>query len=161
MKRFVLATLATGLLAVSAYAADVKVTGIHNCCGQCAKGINTALSAVGATNVNATSTEVTFSAADGDKAVKALFDAGYAGKVTGAKTPEVAKTEPTKALKLDAIHNCCGGCTTAIKDAVKPFGATTIKPKDTVFTITSDKDIDAQAVLKALREAGYNAKVVK
>ena len=161
MKRMILAVVATGLLAVSAFAADVKVTGIHNCCGQCAAGINKALGAAGATDVKATSTEVTFSAADADKAVKALFDAGYGGKVTGAKTPELPKAEATKSLKLDAIHNCCGGCTTALKDAVKPFGTTTIKPKETTFTLTSDKDIDVPAVLKALRDAGYNAKVIK
>lgn len=163
MKRMLLAGVATLLLAASAYAADVKVTKIHNCCGACAKGITTALTGAGATNIVPKETEVTFSAADPDKAVKALFDAGFSGKVEGAKTPAdgLEKAEPAKTLKLGGVHNCCGGCTNAIKEAVKSFGTVTIKPRETTFILTSDKEMDPKAVLKALREAGYNARLEK
>jgi len=163
MKRMLLAGVATLLLAASAYAADVKVTKIHNCCGGCAKAITTALTGAGATNIVPKETEVTFSAADPDKAVKALFDAGYSGKVEGAKTPAdgLEKAVPAKTLKLGGVHNCCGSCTTGITEAMKPFGTVTIKPRETTFTVSSDKELDPKAVLKALREAGYNARLEK
>jgi copper chaperone CopZ len=158
-----LAGAVTLLWAASAHAADVKVTKIHNCCGACAKGITTALSGAGATNIVPKSTEVTFSAPDPDKAVKALFDAGYSGTVEGARTPGdgLEKAAPAKTLKLGGVHNCCGSCTTGIKEAMKSFGTVTIKPKETTFTVTSDKDLDPKAVVKALRDAGYNAHLEK
>lgn len=163
MKRMLLAGLSTLLLTASAYAAEVKVTKIHNCCPQCTKGINTALTGAGATNIAPKPTEVTFSAEDPDKAVKALFDAGFSGKVEGAKTPSdgLDKAVPAKSLKLAGVHNCCGQCTNGIKEAVKSFGTVNIKPQETTFTLVSDKDLDPKAVLKALRDAGYNARLEK
>jgi len=156
------------LLASAAFAADVavKITGLHNCCPGCNMGINKILTeqAVGTPTVN--KGEISFTAADtekAEKAVKALFDAGYAGKVEGAKTPDAMGAKGTKAttLKLTGIHNCCGQCTRAIQAAIKDFGTSDLKPRDTAFTITSDKEIDAEALVKALRNAGYNVKVAK
>ena len=116
-----------------------------------------------ATNVNISSSEIAFSTSEPDKVVKALFDAGFAGKVEGAKTPEAvgAKGVKAKTLKLEKIHNCCGGCTRAIAEALKPFGTNDLKPRAVSCTLTSDTELDAEKVIEALRKAGYNAVVVK
>ncbi len=147
----------------AALAADVKVSGLHNCCPGCSGGITNALNAAGAKNVTLTKTEVTFSADEADKAVKALHDAGYGGKVEGAKAPEAVEAKGYKAttLKFTGAHNCCGACSGSIVKALKDLGTVTIKPRETTFTLTSDKEIDAEAAIKALRAGGYNAKLVK
>lgn len=147
----------------AAQAADVKVTGIHNCCGQCAKAIQTALTGAGATDVVCKPTEVTFTCPDGDKAVKALFAAGYSGKVEGAKAPEAegVKGLKEKTLKITGIHNCCGNCTRVLGEILKPYGTADVKPRAEVITVTSDSPIDAEALMKSLRDAGFSAKIAK
>ena len=159
-----------GALAVlplsGALAADVKVTGIHNGCPGCTNVLNKTLGEAGATNVKSTPTEVSFSVADAaaaDKAAKALFDAGFAGKVEGAKTPEAvgAKGVKSKTIKVAGVHNCCGQCLKGLTEAVKGLGTNDLKAKATTFTITSDTELDAEAVVAALRKAGYNARIEK
>lgn len=150
------------LIAGTAFAADVKVSGLHNCCGQCTTGIQKALKEGGATNVVLNKRELSFSADDADKAVKALYDAGYAGKVTGAKTPEIdAKAPKSTTVKLAGLHNCCGQCTTGINDALKGIGTTDAKSGATTVTVTAKSEVEAAAVVKALRDAGFNAHVAK
>lgn len=163
VRRLLLASTASLLLAVAAFAADVKVTGLHNCCGACKKALDDVMTKSAATNVNISSTEISFSTTDPDKTVKALFDAGFAGKVEGAKTPEAqgAKGVKAKTLKLEGIHNCCGGCTRAVDAALKPFGTHDLKPRATACTLTSETELDAEKVVEALRKAGYNARVAK
>ena len=150
------------LLASSAYAADVKATGIHNCCPGCTKAITTALQGV-ATNVVTKPTEVSFSTDNPEKAIKALYDAGFAAKAEGVKLPPIegAAGVKGKEIKVAKVHNCCGACTRAIATAVKPLGTSNAKPGEASFTITSDTEIDAEAVVKALRAAGYNAVVTR
>src|SRR5947208_9131030 len=54
------------LIAKGAWAADVTVTGIHNCCGNCNRNITTILTKAGATDVKIKPGEVTFSADKAD-----------------------------------------------------------------------------------------------
>ena len=148
----------------AALAGEVKVSGIHTCCPMCADPLMSAITNAGGTDVKATPTEVTFAAADAataDKAVKALFDAGFAGKVEGAKAPEVAKVPKAKTVKITGLHNCCGQCAKAIREAIKPFTGTNPALQGGVLVMSSDKDIDIDAVLKALRDKGYSGKVEK
>lgn len=155
---------ATVLLAAgAAQAADVKITGIHNCCPGCTKAIQTALTGAGAADVVCKPTEVTFTCPDADKAVKALFEAGYSGKVEGAKAPEAegVKELKEKTLKITGIHNCCGNCTRVLQGVLKPYGTADVKPRAEVITITSESAIDAEALMKSLREAGFSAKIAK
>ena len=151
------------LIASAAHAADVKVMGIHNCCPACTKAITSALEGAGATSVTLKTTEVSFSSDDPEKAVKALYDAGFAVKAEGVKTPAIegAKGVKGKETKVEAVHNCCGSCTRAINAALKGVGNSTVKPRETSFTVTSDNEVDAEDVVKALRTAGFNAKVAK
>lgn len=166
MRRFLVATGFSALLAGAAFAADVKVTGAHNCCGMCANILNQTLATAGAKNAQVGKTEITFSADTAeaaDKIVKALFDAGFAGKVEGAKTPapEGTKDVKSKTIKLTNVHNCCGACTRAITAALRPFGACDARPRETTVTLTAETEVEAEKVVAALRAIGYNARVAK
>ncbi len=158
--RFVM-TAAGLLLASAVYAADVKVTGVHNCCGGCAAAINHTLQEAGATNIKVEKGEVSFSADEPAKAIHALYAAGYAGKVEGARQPGTRRLAETKgkSLKFEGIHACCGACVAAINKAVAPLGKTDVKAKATSFTITSDQEMGADQVVQALRDAGFNARL--
>jgi len=152
------------LIASAAHAADVKVTGIHNCCPACTKAITSTLEGAGAKDITIKTTEVSFSSEDAEKAVKALYDAGFAVKAEGLKSPgiEGAKGVKGKETKVEAVHNCCGSCTRAINGALKGAGGTSmVKPRETSFTVSTENDVQAEDVVKALRAAGFNAKVAK
>jgi len=151
------------LAASAAFAADVKITGIHNCCGQCNTTIKATLDGAGATNVQIKPGEVTFSAGDAAKAVTALYDAGYSGKVEGAATPAPKGVQGVKGkeIKVEGVHLCCGQCVKSVNTALKDIGTTNAKARDTAFVVTAATEVEAAAVVKALRDAGFNARVVK
>lgn len=154
--------LATAVLVASAaMAADVKITGVHNCCPGCDASIKKVLGEAGVTNLTVTKGDIGFSADDPTKALTALFAAGYAGRVEGAQAPRQQGLRQIrgKTLKVEGIHNCCGQCTKAIMDAVKPLGKAELKPRETSFTITSETEIEGPALMRALRMAGYNGKI--
>lgn len=159
--RMALGSAAVLLLTSAAYAADVKVSGVHNCCPGCTKDITETLTKAGATNIKVEKQELSFTADEPVKSVRALFAAGYAGKVEGANQPGIRKTLADmkgKSLKFDHIHACCGQCVKGINKAVEKLGKTDIKGGATSFTITSENEITAEDVVKALREAGFNAR---
>ena len=151
------------VVAGSAHAADVKITGVHNCCGQCAKAIQTTLEGAGATNIMVSKGDISFTAEDAKKAVDALYGAGYAGKLPqGTRAPASgAQGVKGKEIKVEGTHNCCPACAKALNEALAPVGKATVKPKDTAITVTSDNEIEARAVVTALRNAGFNVKVTK
>jgi hypothetical protein len=166
MLRIIRAGMVAGffLAAAAAQAADVKVTGIHNCCGQCKAAITKALTDGGATNVTLEGANLSFSAEDPVKAVKALYDAGYAGKVEGAQArpPSAgARGVKGKVITVEGTHNCCGACVKALNEATKAVGTCNAKARDTSFTVSSDNEIEAAAVVRALREAGFNCHIKK
>ena len=158
------ALAALPLTAAKAENVNVKVSNIHNCCPMCTDPINASLTKAGATDIKATPTEVSFVAADAataEKAVKALFDAGFSGKVEGAKPPVAVKNAKAKNLKIVGLHNCCGQCAKGIREAIKPFSGTNPVLQGTVLVMSSDKDIDADAVIKALSDKGYSGRIEK
>jgi mercuric ion binding protein len=172
MKSMIRCTLLAGLwfslVSLAAAETKVEVSGLHNCCGACLKGISKAVTSAGAeAQINAGDDAVTITAPDKDTAQKAvdnLAAAGYHGTVkgdgvtmkedSGAPAGKVAKVEVTGA------HNCCKGCSIAIGDACKEVSgvsSTSIVPKKTSFTV--EGDFDAQALVKALNDAGFHVKV--
>lgn len=159
------ALAALPLTAAKAENVNVKVSGIHNCCPMCTDPITSSLTKAGATDIKASPTEVSFVAADAataEKAVKALFDAGFSGaKIEGAKAPVPVKNAKAKNLKIVGLHNCCGSCAKGIREAIKPFTGTNPVLQGTVLVMSSDKDIDADAVLKALSDKGYSGRIEK
>ena len=165
------ASAACGLVVLAgAAAADTKVElkGVHLCCGACVKGVATALKGVeGVTpKCDQKAKTVTLTATDAAAAAKgldALAAAGYFGE-TGDPAlvlkPGSAPKGKVKTVTLTGIHNCCGGCNTAIKTAVKSVDgvkAETTKARATTFDVTGD--FEPGAVIKALNAAGFNAKV--
>src|SRR5436190_5138320 len=110
-------------LALSARAADVKLSDVHICCPSCVKGVATATSKVPGLTAVASQDEGTISLTAADKAtlqkgVDALTAAGYFGKssdptikVDGATG---AKDQKVKELKIEDLHLCCNSCVKSV-----------------------------------------------
>ena len=157
------AVVAALVSAGAAQAAEVKVEGIHNCCPGCTKNITATLEAGGAKEIKLEGRSLSFQADDAQKTVVALFDAGYAGMVTGATAPRMGVPRDTKGttFKLAGAHLCCGACVKSVNEAVKEIGTTDAKGGAKEFTVTAKSEVEARAVIRALRMAGFNAKLVK
>jgi copper chaperone CopZ len=172
MKLFRLVAVAGALLlATSAVRADttVELKGTHLCCGACVKAVNDTLKGIdGVTGkCDAKAKTVTITAKDeaaAQKAIDALAAAGFHGETNSdkVKVPEDSgvKAGKVKTLTLTNVHNCCGACTTAIKNTLKKVEGVkgdTVKAKADTFEVTGD--FDAEAVVKALNAAGFHSKV--
>jgi copper chaperone CopZ len=145
-------------------AAKVKIDGVHLCCGQCGKAVTEVLknAKVDKINIDRPNKTVTFEAmpADAEKAIKALYDAGFAGKATiGDKAFEVkAKAPDIKGdeITVKNVHLCCGQCITGVKGLFKDQKIT-VTGKGTLRDMTvSGKDLTAEQVLKTLNDGGFN-----
>ena len=167
----VLAGFGSVLVLVAAATAETKVEvkGVHLCCNACVKGVNTALKGMDGVTAQCDrdAGTVTITAADealARKALDALSDAGYHGETDGKgltikSTTNLPKGK-VKSLSLAGTHNCCKSCCNAIKKAVKSVpGVTgdTAQPKMGTFEVTGD--FDAEALVKALNDAGFHAQV--
>ena len=172
MKLFRLVAVAGALLlATSAARADttVELKGTHLCCGACVKAVNDTLKGIdGVTGkCDAKAKTVTITAKDdatAQKAIDALAAAGFHGETNSdkVKVPEDSgvKAGKVKTLTLTNVHNCCGACTSAIKNTLKKVEGVkgdTVKAKADTFEVTGD--FDAEAVVKALNAAGFHSKV--
>lgn len=121
------------LFALAAFAqaeVTVTMTGVHNCCGSCSKGITNAALSVSkdiVVDAPAKTTTVKITAkkkTDAKKAVEAIIAAGYFGKVEGeesaAKSTAAAKPEAKVAkATVSGVHLCCQKCANAAIAAVK------------------------------------------
>jgi copper chaperone CopZ len=147
----------------------VEVKAVHLCCGACVKGVTNALKGIDgakpacdqkAKTVTITATD----AATAQKALDALFDAGYFGTIDAAEfTVKPVSNLPAgkvKSLSLSNSHNCCKACGNALKKAVGSVSGVsgdTVQPKKADFEVTGD--FDAAAVVKSLNDAGFQVKV--
>jgi copper chaperone CopZ len=162
--------LLISLSVVSFAWAETKVTvsGTHLCCGACVKAVDTTLKEIPGvqfkTDQGAKTIEIT---ADNDataqKAIDALADAGFYGKLDNEKIKykEVRSgNSAVEKVEVTGIHNCCGQCTTAIKKAVSSVSGvsgTSVKNKETTFTV--EGKFQPGDVVKALLDAGFYAQV--
>jgi periplasmic mercuric ion binding protein len=165
-------TLLAGIFAVAIFqsaataSAEEKVTlsDMHVCCPSCVKAIQTAAATVPGLKCTASQDDytATLSADNLDtlqKGVDALVKAGFCGtpdnkniKIADVKAPEGKVTK----LEIAHVHNCCGKCTAALKDAlsdVKGITSNTLEPKKTSFVL--EGDFAAGDVVKALVKAGF------
>ena len=163
------------LLSVLALTASLRaettltMTGVHNCCGSCAKGITKAGSiGEGVTiDVPDKSTTVTITSkkkGDAMKAAEAIIAAGYFGKIEGGEASKsasksTASTKPeakmTKAT-VSGVHLCCKKCETAAANAVKTVPGITksdIVAKATSFTV--EGEFTKSELTAALNAAGF------
>ena len=163
------------LLSVLALTASLRaettltMTGVHNCCGSCAKGITKAGSiGEGVTiDVPEKSTTVTITSkkkGDAMKAAEAIIAAGYFGKIEGGEpsksaSKSTASTKPeakmTKAT-VSGVPLCCKKCETAAANAVKTVPGITksdIVAKATSFTV--EGEFTKSELTAALNAAGF------
>jgi bacterioferritin-associated ferredoxin len=146
----------------------VKLEGVHLCCGQCVKGAKKALEKekIDKAAYSQDDKTITFEAmpADAEKAIKVLYDNGFAGKATiGGKAFEVkAKAPDVKdEIVVKNVHVCCGQCVTAVKGLFKDMKGVTVMIPNVKGVVLRDvtvsgKDLTAETVLKTLNDGGFN-----
>jgi copper chaperone CopZ len=154
--------------------APVKVTisEIHMCCGACVKAIEKAVAEVEGVQAVVSEDDGTAeltapSYAVIQKAIDEIAKAGFSGKIEDeAAAKQVAfkpiKTADGKVAKLEVthVHNCCRGCSDALKEAVEGVeGVTsnTIESKKVEFVV--EGDFIAADVVQAIRDAGFYVKL--
>ena len=167
----VAAVLLAGWAAAATPDSKVEMKGLHLCCGACEGGAVKALEGTGAKNVAADKAAgtLTFMVKDAkvaQRAFDALAAAGFHGdsgvKGLGIKDDSGVKPGKVKSLKLSGVHNCCGGCTKALKAAIEKVGGVTgtdLADKATTFTVNGE--FDGAELIKAINDAGYHAKLAK
>lgn len=165
-RKILAAVVVCGSLTLSAFAADTVVTlsDVHMCCGNCVKGVETALKDVaGAKGVGSQAeSSIKITASDpavAQKAVNALIAAGYYGKSsdTSIKVENATGARDTKVqtLGVSGVHLCCGKCVTAVKEVLSKIdGVTgnTVVQNAPTFNVTGD--FNQKAVFDALNKAG-------
>jgi copper chaperone CopZ len=161
MKNTLLTITTILALGLAAHAeTTVTLTGLHNCCGGCEKGITKAITSVKDVTVEVSDTTAKITAktkAAADKAVAALLDAGYYGE--GAPAQTVADKKVASAT-VSGTHLCCGKCIKGIDEALKNVsGATGHTATKNAKTITVNGNFNLKDLLAALNKAGYHGKV--
>src|SRR3954452_10576844 len=109
------AALAMGALTTTASAAEATLTGVHNCCNSCKKGIDAAVTGAGAkAKIDKSTITVTADDEAGvKKAVAALMAAVYLGAAappTAAAAPAAPSDAKAKSVTVEGVHLCCGKC---------------------------------------------------
>jgi periplasmic mercuric ion binding protein len=147
----------------------VELTGVHLCCQGCVNAVDAALRNVEGVNSHCDMENGTVSFTAGDdataqKALDSLAAAGFYGRTDNQdlvmKSVGNVSHGKVKSLRVSGIHNCCGPCCDAIKEAIATVvGVTgdTAKPRAMTFEVTGD--FHASALVKALNEAGFSAQV--
>jgi mercuric ion binding protein len=145
----------------------VELTGVHLCCQSCVNAADAALRSVEGVNSrcdmeNATITVMASDATAAQKGLDALAFAGFYGNCDNYQLAIKAVSEipagKVKSLKVSGIHNCCGPCCEAIREAIATVEGVTgdrAKPREMSFEVTGD--FNAADLVKALNSAGFSA----
>jgi copper chaperone CopZ len=156
-------------------AGEVKIEGVHICCGQCVNVAQSTLKGVeGVSDAKADKDHgtITLTAAD-DKAataaIAALAKAGFRGAAKhGDKTLEFPGSNAEPGIKADSVtiagvHLCCPACYTAAEKALKQVdGVTAVNADKKAKTLeVVGKGVDVNAAVAALFKAGFQAQVKK
>jgi hypothetical protein len=153
----------------TAYAGKVEIKGAHICCGMCQGAIGKTLKGVdGVSDASCMKGgSITFTTKD-DKttqaAIAALADAGFTGAATDdGKEVKTDLPSPKAGEKADSVtvtgtHVCCGMCKGAIKKLFPDAKSVDFGDDKTSVTI-SGKDLEKAAVLKTMRDAGFNGTI--
>ena len=147
----------------------LELAGVHLCCQGCVNAVDAALMNVDGVNSHCDTENgtVTFTAGDTTAAREALDSLAAAGFYGSSDNQTLAMKSvgnvphgKVNSLRVSGIHNCCGPCCDAIKEAIATVdGVTgdTAEPRATTFEVTGD--FHAAALVKALNDAGFSAHV--
>lgn len=156
-----------------ATAGDVEISGVHLCCGACLKAVGETLGDVEGVSGAACDREtktVTFTAADDEAAqagIDALAEAGFHGSAKHGddelEFPESGAKEDAKAneITVSGLHLCCGQCVRAVGSVVNEVDGVndaSCDREERTCTV-SGENISVEALVAALNEAGFHAKV--
>jgi copper chaperone CopZ len=168
MKTFLTSFLAAFALVLAAQADDMpaKITGLHICCGSCAKSIQSTVDGVPGlkATIDKDAGTVTLTAADKatlQKGADALTSAGFFGMSTDVTIDAStgAKGQKMQTLTINNAHVCCPKCVKAIGAALKDVpGVTgnTAAKGATTFTVTGD--FNDKDVFDALQKIGLTGR---
>jgi len=137
----------------------VTISGVHNCCKGCAKGIEGAVTKAGAASeIDGTTVKITAKTeAAAKKAADALVKAGYFGE--GATAPEVANAK-VKSATVSGVHLCCGKCVKAVEKAVKAVaGASSHTAEKGADSFTVEGDFNTAELAAALNKQGLSGSI--
>jgi mercuric ion binding protein len=148
----------------------VTISEMHLCCPGCTKAVEKAVAELEGCKCTTSQDEGTTVLACTDakaaqKALDAVAAAGFVGKLDTeeVKFAEVKTPEgKVKRLEIYEVHNCCGACTKAIKEAlaeVEGVVADTCKAKETAFVI--EGDFSAKDAIAAMAKAGFYCSLEK
>ena len=157
------------LLSVVALAASVQaettltMTGVHNCCGSCAKGIIKAAADLKDVTVTVpekgtTVTIVSKKKGDAKKAAEAIIAAGYYGKFEGQDEVSSSSNATAKMAKatVSGVHLCCKKCVTAAEGAVKSVsGVSSYEIVSKADSFTVEGEFSKSDLAAALNAAGF------
>ncbi len=161
-------TVSTSFLLAADENVKLKVSEMHLCCGACTSAVEKAVKSVEGASVTVSEDEGTAEIAAKDKetaqkAIDAMAKAGFHGKLD-SDLVAFKKVEPpegtVESLELEGIHNCCGGCNAAIKEAigkVDGIKSTTLAAKKSSFTASGK--FDAKELVNAMLAAGFHCTV--
>ncbi|MCA9135173.1 MAG: cation transporter [Planctomycetales bacterium] len=147
---------------------SVTISKMHLCCGACVKAVEGALEKVEGASVkvdkDAGSAVVT--APDqktARRALGAIGRAGFHGETDNEKLkmPDNSgvKKGMVKRLELVGVHNCCGGCNKAIKEAIATVdGVTADTAEAKKNTLVVEGNFDGLALIAALNKAGFHVR---
>ncbi|WP_394754574.1 cation transporter [Crenothrix sp.] len=145
----------------------VTLSNLHMCCVTCQEAIEHAVLGVkGATvNVDRDAKTATISGSDDNvaqQAVDAIALAGFYGKSDNDKIAMKATVLDEKSSNTEIVgfHNCCGGCSSSIEDAVKQIdGVKSVTVSDKSCLVKGNYNV--ASVLKVMNNAGFFASVKK
>lgn len=173
-----IACLTVGLLAsvaIEVDAGEVRIKGVHLCCGSCVAGVDEALDGLAGVDgvaADRNAKVVTFTAENAAAArsgIDALAKAGFHGTATHdgepVAFPDSGAKEGAKVKRLvvSGVHLCCGACVTGAQKAlenVEGVEAIEIDRKERVVRMIG-KDIDEVAGVAALNAGGFHGTVVR
>ena len=160
------------LVAMPVAQAETKVTisKTHLCCKACVDAVDKALADMKDVKHESNQSDGTIKlTAENDevaqKAIDVLAKTGFHGTVDHSKLKykqvEAPKGKVTR-LELESVHNCCGACTKAIKQAVSKVAGVksdSAKAKESSFVV--EGDFVATEVVDSLLNAGFHVQVKK
>lgn len=156
------------LLSNAAFAVTkLTLSDVHICCMTCQETIEHAVLGVKGANVSVDrdTNSVAISANDDtvvQAAVDAVANAGFYGKSDNNQVAikTAAMDAKSSSAEFVGFHNCCGGCSAAIEEAVKSVvGVQTASISKRSCLVQGN--FNEASVLKAINNAGFSVSVKK